>query len=323
MADRDRFELDLAAALQTYLDEAPTEVRPTELARHFATDYPPGRTSISLRRFAAIPRPAWVLLLGAALLAALLGGALLAGSRLLERTPPLPARLPALLEGERTPPSRCGCPRSWRAWSPRRSNRGCCGSSTTACGTSRIRTILSDPRWTSPRMAAYGCRAMRAGRPVPPWPGTGVRGLHAGLLPGSRARWLALGHPGGYFIFSFDGEGWTERATKTDDSLSFGALAIGPDGTVWVTASDRDKYCSDTDSDDCVGTVLMRLEDDGSLTAIEGWADVYDGDVSPDELAVSPAGDVWLAGMVGGGCGWGSRGAAALRWQGVGAGPGS
>ena len=32
MADRDRFELDLAAALRTYLEEAPTEVRPTELA---------------------------------------------------------------------------------------------------------------------------------------------------------------------------------------------------------------------------------------------------------------------------------------------------
>ena len=39
MADRDRFELDLAAALRTYLEEAPTEVRPTDLARHFATEH--------------------------------------------------------------------------------------------------------------------------------------------------------------------------------------------------------------------------------------------------------------------------------------------
>jgi len=87
MADRDRFELDLAAALRTYLQEAPTEVRPTELARQFATDYPPGRTPISLWRFASIPRPAWVLLLGAALLAALLGGALLAGSQVQRKLP--------------------------------------------------------------------------------------------------------------------------------------------------------------------------------------------------------------------------------------------
>ncbi len=87
MADRDRFELDLAAALRTYLEEAPTEVRPTQLARHFATDYPPGRTSIGLRRFAAIPHPAWVLLVGAALLAALLGGALLVGSQVQRKLP--------------------------------------------------------------------------------------------------------------------------------------------------------------------------------------------------------------------------------------------
>ena len=96
-------------------------------------------------------------------------------------------------------------------------------------------------------------------------------------------------------IFSFDGEGWTERATTTDDTLLFRALTIGPDGTVWVAASDRDQSCRDTA--DCIGTVLLRLEDDGSLTAIEDWVDVYDRDVSPDEVAVSPDGDVWLIGQ--------------------------
>ncbi len=96
-------------------------------------------------------------------------------------------------------------------------------------------------------------------------------------------------------IFSFDGEGWTERATTTDDTLLFRALTIGPDGTVWVAASDRDQSCPDTA--DCIGTVLLRLEEDGSLTAIEDWADVYDRDVSPDEVAVSPDGDVWLIGQ--------------------------
>ncbi len=99
-------------------------------------------------------------------------------------------------------------------------------------------------------------------------------------------------------IFSFDGEGWTERATTTGEDLLLGALAIGPDGTVWVAASDRDKYCPDTKSADCIGTVLLRLEDDGSLTVIDDWGDLYAGDVAYDELAVSPDGDVWLIGMV-------------------------
>jgi hypothetical protein len=81
MAERDPFELDLAAALRAYLEEAPTEVRPTELARHFATAYPHGTTTFGPWRFAAIPRLAWVLLLGAALLVALVGGTLLVGSQ--------------------------------------------------------------------------------------------------------------------------------------------------------------------------------------------------------------------------------------------------
>jgi sugar lactone lactonase YvrE len=96
MAERDRFELDLAAALRAYLDDAPTEVRPTELARQFATAYPHGTTTFGPWRLAAIPRPAWVLLLLAALLVALVGGMLIVGSRLPEtapRVPPLGAAL--------------------------------------------------------------------------------------------------------------------------------------------------------------------------------------------------------------------------------------
>ncbi len=102
-------------------------------------------------------------------------------------------------------------------------------------------------------------------------------------------------------IFSFDGEGWTLRATKTDDTLGFQALAIGPDGTVWVAAMDQDKHCPDIGGGNCIGTTLLRLEDDGSLTTIEDWADIFDGDVAYDEVAVSPDGDVWL---IGGGVGF-------------------
>jgi hypothetical protein len=94
-------------------------------------------------------------------------------------------------------------------------------------------------------------------------------------------------------IFSFDDEGWTLRATTM---VVPHALAIGPDGTVWVAGIDGDKHCPDIEDDGCAGTVLFRLEDDGSPTTIEDWSDVYDGDAHWLQLAVSPDGDVWLIG---------------------------
>jgi len=100
MAERDRFELDLAAALRAYLEEAPTEVRPTELARHFATAYPHGTATFGSWRFAALPRLAWALLL-AGLLAALVGGTLLVGSQLQRR---LPAVVPPVGQVYECPP---------------------------------------------------------------------------------------------------------------------------------------------------------------------------------------------------------------------------
>jgi hypothetical protein len=99
-------------------------------------------------------------------------------------------------------------------------------------------------------------------------------------------------------IYSFDGEGWTLRATTSDDVLFLRALAVGPDGAVWLAAIDRAKHCPDTENGDCRGTVLLRVEDDGSVTTVADWVEVYDGDVAWDEVSVSPAGDVWLVGMV-------------------------
>ena len=101
-------------------------------------------------------------------------------------------------------------------------------------------------------------------------------------------------------IFSFDGQGWTERTDPTGhdphlDPLLYG-LAIGPDGTIWVAATDERKRCPDIEGGECLGTLLMRLEADGSLTTVEDWADVYEGDAHPFPLVVSPDGDVWLRG---------------------------
>ena len=72
MAERDRFELDLAAALRSYLEELPTQVRPTELARHFAVAYPHRRIMLG-RRFGLTPAIAWALLLVGLLLALVVG----------------------------------------------------------------------------------------------------------------------------------------------------------------------------------------------------------------------------------------------------------
>ena len=101
MAERDRFELDLAAALRAYLEDAPTEVRPAELARKFATAHPHRRGGSGRWGLAAVPRLAWVLLLLAALLAALVGGTLFAGSQI-QRF--LPAVVPPIGQVFECPP---------------------------------------------------------------------------------------------------------------------------------------------------------------------------------------------------------------------------
>ncbi len=80
MAERDLFELDLAAFLRAYAEDAPTQVRPAELARQFATDYPHRRSGFGRWGFAMTPALAWVLLLAGLLLALVVGG-LVAGAR--------------------------------------------------------------------------------------------------------------------------------------------------------------------------------------------------------------------------------------------------
>ena len=80
MAEHDRFELDLAAALRAYATDAPTQVRPTELARQFATAYPHGRPVIARWRLGLGPtRALAVLVLLALMLVALIATALFVG----------------------------------------------------------------------------------------------------------------------------------------------------------------------------------------------------------------------------------------------------
>jgi hypothetical protein len=97
MAERDRFELDLAAALRAYAVDAPTEVRPAELARQFAVAYPHRRIPVSRGRFGLTPALAWVLL-AAGLLVVLLAATAFVGARRPDRAvviAPSPAPTPA------------------------------------------------------------------------------------------------------------------------------------------------------------------------------------------------------------------------------------
>ncbi len=91
MAERDRSDLDLRAALRAFAEDAPTDARPVELARRFAMEHPHRRIPMVHWRPVNLARLAWILLL-LGLLLALGAGALLVGSR---PESGIPAVLPA------------------------------------------------------------------------------------------------------------------------------------------------------------------------------------------------------------------------------------
>lgn len=79
MAERDPSELDLSAAFRAYLEDAPTDVRPVELARQLAVANRRRRTAGGRWGFGVPPAVAWFLLV-AGLLFALVVGSLAAGA---------------------------------------------------------------------------------------------------------------------------------------------------------------------------------------------------------------------------------------------------
>jgi hypothetical protein len=86
MAERDPSELDLAAAFRAYLEDAPTQVRPAQLARELAVAYPHRRGLIGRWGSGLTPAMASLLLVGGLLLALVVGG-LVAGALRHDRTP--------------------------------------------------------------------------------------------------------------------------------------------------------------------------------------------------------------------------------------------
>ena len=210
------------------------------------------------------------------LLLALVAATLVVGSRLLERTSPFPAPLPALLEGMVTEEVEPGV---WRVVSDGVRDLSHLGDGTVDITPDGSVWLLSNPEGTQEDLFRLGQEPVfEFPARWPSWPAYLEVAPDGSLwaigrvgVPDDRTHGVRTG------IFSFDGDGWTMRATVNQNTT---ALAVGPDGTVWMAAA----------------THLMRLGDDGSLTAVEDWADVYDGYVSPNAVAVSPDGDVWLMG---------------------------
>jgi hypothetical protein len=81
MAEIDLFERSLAGAFLRLADDVPGTVDAAAVAHRVALEHPRRRARVLSWGSVAIPRPAWVLLLLAGLLVALVGGALLVGSQ--------------------------------------------------------------------------------------------------------------------------------------------------------------------------------------------------------------------------------------------------
>ena len=97
MTERDAFELRFHAAVRGYVGRVSSDLDPASLAHEIAAAKPrrAGLAATLLRRPGlAVPRLAWALLLAAGLLAATIGGMLIAGSR---PQPQLPAVVPPVL----------------------------------------------------------------------------------------------------------------------------------------------------------------------------------------------------------------------------------
>lgn len=79
MADREISELEIRAAFRSFLEDAPTEVRPAELADEIALAHPHRQGALARWSFVPVSAPAWALLL-LGLLIALLVGTLIVGA---------------------------------------------------------------------------------------------------------------------------------------------------------------------------------------------------------------------------------------------------
>jgi hypothetical protein len=258
MAERDPYptELDLCAAFSAFLEDAPTDVRPRELARHFATTYPHRRTALGPWHLPAIPRLAWALLMLAALLAATVSAVFVGSVLLRQRNElsdvPRPPAVPA--------PSRAPIPSAAPTGEP------AIAADMSADQFREIAFAADGSAWAATRLGVVHWDLVDGSATVyDQRDGLPERDVdHVSLAPDGTV-WAS----GDAWVARFDGT-WTAY-TGFDEIV---ALALGADGTVW--ASDRRE--------------LQRY--DGAWTAIalpEAVSDILG-------LWVAPDGSVWMNG---------------------------
>jgi len=299
MPERDRFELDLAAFLRTYAEGAPTDVRPAELAHHFAAAYPRGRGVHVRWSFSPSPALAWMLLL-AGLLLALVAGTLFVGSRLLDRTPRTTTTTERFLSGMVTVEVEPGVLRVV--------NDGVRDLTPQAGGCERVIVGGSDQVWRT-----TGCwRLFRLGQEGE-WtydPDVVHLGWGQGFASLDGRLWaLEAAGPSGldaYHLRLFDQGAWVPDPRLGEPSR--GQIQVEGDGTVWVLGTDAAIYwagetaagssswgnawISDRDRD---GVFLLSVTDDGvawfiTEPATDGSVSFLRFDGAEWEVVPGPAG---------------------------------
>jgi hypothetical protein len=302
----DAFERRVADTLLRFADEVAPSVDAAAVAHRVALEHPRRRPGAGLAspRLAAVPRSAWVLLLLAALLAALLGGMLLGGSRLAEpwprRAEPLP-RHPAEL-----------VPTGVDKLRPVVEGGPFGGAVTDPSGAVWVRTSDAlgrlDPvsgavrTWTFADDAAFGSiGSIVSARGGGVWLVPPANGVDQALrwFDGERYRDIVPAPPSGPVgplaevpdgslwsggvtgLFHWDGSSWSD-APEGRPTAGVSALAVDRSGAVWVSNCEFDEWGG------CAEHGISRF--DG--TRWETFADVpSDGGI--DE---APDGSIWVAG---------------------------
>ena len=292
MAELDPSELDLAAAFRAYLEDAPTEVRPTVLAHRFAVAYPHRRGLIDRSVFGLAPAMAWLLLLVGLLLALVVGG-LVAGALRQDRAV-VPSVTLAPTGLEVLPPVRPDTREWWR-------------SPVTSSGPSATRSVwhFRDGGWTTEKIDATRLVGPDEALTLAPDGTLWVAGSR-GVAYRRDGRWvMADAHAAGVITVDRDGTvwvagtgsscdirtlrsngaGWTRTAVPCPAGFAAGgmvtSMAVDGRGTLWVGAQG---FVHDA----------LASYDGGRWETTDARAGLPTV-TSVEVLGISATGDVWIA----------------------------
>jgi hypothetical protein len=279
MAERDRSELDLRAAFRTYLEDAPTQVRPAELARHFAAAYPHRRSGIGRWSFGLTPAMVWLLLVTGLLLALVAGGMVAGALRqdralaVIEVLPPGPIEYTRLVATSR---DELWATDGWAVWHFRDGGW--------------TREFVNPGSWGYPTLAPNGTLWVAGPDGVAYWRDghwveVDAHAANAVTVDREGTVWVA-GDESPCDIWSLrpSGSSWTRTSAKCPFKFGGGGrvftMAIDGRGALWVGAGGF------------VVNALARYAD-GRWEATEVRAGLPD-DLTVTVRGVSANGDVWI-----------------------------